>query len=89
MLDVKQFNEPKYIVKNGKIGYKYLDDVSFATSYGYRTMFAYIYESQPERGNVNPSDAETKKAISITSGKYSYAEIVDRYDKLFGVSGTL
>ena len=36
-------------MKDGKIGYKYMDGITFTDSYGYRTMFSYIYESQPSR----------------------------------------
>jgi hypothetical protein len=44
-------------VKDGKIGYKYMDGMSFKTSYSYRTMFSYIYESQPSRGSVTKKEA--------------------------------
>jgi hypothetical protein len=36
-------------------------------------MFAYIYESQPERGLVGKEAADEFRGISITCGQYSYA----------------
>lgn len=60
-------------MQNNKIGYKMLDSISFTSSYGYRTMFAYIYESQPERGNIKVSSAKLKYKIDLRCGNYSYA----------------
>lgn len=33
--DVKVFKNRSYIVKNGKIGYKEYDGITYTTSYGY------------------------------------------------------
>lgn len=50
--DVKLYNSRDYVLQNGRIGYKQLDGISVNSIYGYQTMFAYIYEGQPEKGNV-------------------------------------
>ena len=44
--DVNSISDPEYKVSEGKVGYKHLDGISFTTSYGYRTMFAYIHENK-------------------------------------------
>ena len=49
--DVNKFSDPEYIVHSGKIGYKRLDGINVKTNIGYRTMFAYLYESK--RGVVS------------------------------------
>lgn len=71
--DVKLYDSRDYVTVNGRIGYKQLDGVSFNSVYGYQTMFAYIYESQPERGLVGKEAADEFRGISITCGQYSYA----------------
>ena len=52
-------------------------------------MFTYIYEGQPERGNVPVNNVENYMGISLHCGKYSYAEMIKGYNKIFGVTGTL
>ena len=50
-------------------------------------MFLNIYES--ERGNVNEDKKNENLGISISCGSFSYAEMVDSFSKIFGVTGTL
>ncbi len=38
---------------------------------------------------MRPEDAEKRKAVSLTCGQYSYAEMVDKFDLILGVTGTL
>lgn len=52
-------------------------------------MFQYIHESQPEKGNVTAEIANKQKTIQINCGNYSFAEMVSKFDKIFGVTGTL
>ena len=64
-----------------------MDGVSFNSVYGYETMFLNIYEQ--ERLNVSEDIKNENLGISVACGNYSYAEIIDKFDKIFGVSGTL
>ena len=85
--DVKNFKSRDYVCQNGKIGYKELDGVSFNTVYGYETMFLYMHEHG--LGNVNEETLKENLGITLSCGSFSYAEMVDGFDKIFGVSGTL
>ncbi len=87
--EVGSFQSIEYVFQDGKVGYQDMDGVSFDIVYGYKTMFQYIYESMPERGNVRTDDAEQRKAISLTCGQFSYAEMVGKFDIILGVTGTL
>lgn len=51
--DAKQFDKIEYVIEDQKIGYKEHDGVSFSIVYGYKTMFAYFYESELHRGNIS------------------------------------
>ena len=64
-----------------------MDGISVNSVYGYETMFLYIYEH--ERLNINEDIKNENLGIPVSCGKYSYAEIIDDFDKIFGVSGTL
>lgn len=76
-----------YTVCDGKIGYKYLDGLSFDTSYGSETSFAYIKEH--EQGNVNQSTMDMNIGISLRCGMLSFAELPVSFDFILGVTGTL
>ena len=41
--DVKHFLNHDYLVKDGKIGYKEMGQITFSKSYGYKTIFAYYH----------------------------------------------
>lgn len=85
--DVKIFKNRPYVLQDRKIGYKNLDGVSFTSSYGYETMFLGLYEY--ERGNIDERLKNARLGISLKCGSFSFAEIVNNFDKIFGVSGTL
>ena len=50
-------------------------------------MFLYMHEY--DRGNVGYDIMNKNLGISISCGNFSYAEMVDNYSIIFGVTGTL
>ncbi len=64
-----------------------MDGISFDTVDGYKTMFLYMHER--EKGNINEEAEKSIIGINLSCGKYSYAEMIAKFDKIFGVTGTL
>lgn len=64
-----------------------MDGVSYDIVDGYRTMFLYMCER--EKGLISESSEKSIMGINISCGKYSYAEMIGNFDKIFGVTGTL
>lgn len=88
ILALKTFKNHQYCIKNDKIGYKYQDDINTNTSYGYNTLFAYIYEN--ENGNISYQSMLESLGILIRIGSFSYAEIpLKHFNSIIGVTGTL
>jgi len=92
--DVQNFNDQTYEVvdcEDGskKIGYKVLDSVSTTLSFGYKTAFAYLYESQ--RYPAMQVNVASKLALEFQCGSFSYAEIPKQqyFSSIMGVTGTL
>ena len=87
-LVLKSFSSHQYIIRDDKIGYKYQDDISFNTNYGYNTIFAYLLEN--ENGKISNSSLIDNLAILIRIGQFSYAEIpLQNFNSIIGVTGTL
>ena len=42
-----------------------------------------------EQGKVDDDTKNDSLGISLSCGHYSYAEIIKKFNKIFGVSGTL
>jgi len=83
-------DSPKeHVLRDGKIGYKHCDSVSFEKNLGYTTNAAYIYEY--ERGELTEQDMLNNLPFFITSAEFAYAAIPSRqyYDCILGVTGTL
>ncbi|KAJ8604464.1 hypothetical protein CTAYLR_000937 [Chrysophaeum taylorii] len=76
-----------YEVVGGRIGYRIGMDMSFSTSFGYRTAFAYLREY--ENGNVTDATLERELSLMLHCGSFSYAELPKCYAGILGVSGTL
>jgi hypothetical protein len=76
-----------YTVCDGKIGYKYLDGLTFITSYRSETSFAYIKEH--EQGNVSQSTMDMNIGISPFCGMLSFAELPVSFDFILGLTGSL
>ena len=85
--DLKTFESLPYVCKEDKIGYKYLDGISFKLNYGYQTLFTYFLEF--EAGNITSTKLEQEIAITLFCGSFSYAEIPKQYTTVCGVTGTL
>lgn len=89
MLDqVGKVDEEQYYLDNDdRIGYKVMDSISFNVTYGYRTVFAYLKES--DSGNLKHNDRTLEKVLcmNVSCGQFSYANI--KPTKILGVSGTL
>ena len=84
---VNNFDSPEYVVKNDYIGYVYLDGISFHTSYGYKTLFAYYHEHEAKR--ISDKSLNQNTYISVCVGEFSYAQIPFKFKHVFGVTGTL
>jgi uncharacterized protein YegL/GTP-binding protein EngB required for normal cell division len=90
MLDqVEHVDDEEYYLDHNSdsIGYKVMDTVSFKVTYGYRTIFAYLKES--DEGNLKDDDATLERVVTmpISCGQFSYANI--NPTRILGVSGTL
>ena len=64
------------------IGYKDQDSINFKITYGYKTLFSYMKESE-SRG-VKQEILESQICIRINSGCFSYAEIPADYKLILG-----
>ena len=84
---VKSLDEHKYVCMNGKIGYDEFTGISFGKCYGYLTIFAYFMEF--EINNVTKEKLDEIIGIDLACGNYSYINILSKYCKIFGVTGTL
>jgi hypothetical protein len=76
---------PYYLdVENSRIGYKVMDSISYGSTYGYSTCYAYLRESSKlkTRGIL-----ERVLVMPISCGQFSYANISPH--RILGVSGTL
>lgn len=85
--DISTFDSVHYICQGDKIGYKYMDGISFNLNYGYKTLFAYFKEH--ELGNISKKKLESQISMTVFCGAFSYAEIPKLYYCLLGVTGTL
>lgn len=60
-----------YILIDSKLLYKDNDTVSPFINYGYKTVFANIYEY--ERGNISKTNYDNALVISLIIAEFSYA----------------
>ena len=82
----KHANHP-YRVVGGKIAYKRLDVWTSDWVYGYETAMAYLQEEKA--GALSAQDADRHLYIHIPVGGFSYARVVQGFDLVLGVTGTL
>lgn len=87
MLDqVRRVDDVPYYIhpETDRIGYKVMDYISYDVTYGYRTIFAYLKESD----NLKKKDTLANALVMpISCGQFSYANISPY--RIIGVSGTL
>lgn len=88
---VNSFNLPPYYynAQLDQIGYSEHDTISYALTYGYRTLFAYLHEM--EKGEIQSAHMgefeERHLHMQVSCGQFSYANIDPAC--ILGVSGTL
>lgn len=76
-----------YFLIDKKLVYKDNDTISQNISYGYKTVFANIYEHY--KGNVSRSNLDEALQISLMVAEFSYAVLPKYFDCILGVTGTL
>jgi hypothetical protein len=76
-----------YFIIDKKLVYKDNDTISPNISYGYKTVFANIFEHY--KGNVSRSNLDEALQISLMVAEFSYAMLPNYFDSILGVTGTL
>jgi hypothetical protein len=76
-----------YFLIDNRIIYKHNDTTSPFISYGYKTVFANMYEY--ERGNISKTNYDDALMISLSIAEFSYAELPKYFYRILGVTGTL
>jgi hypothetical protein len=76
-----------YFLIDKKIVYKDNDAISPNISYGYKTVFANIYEHH--RNNVSFDNLEQALQITLMIAEFSYAKLPKYFQTILGVTGTL
>lgn len=76
-----------YFIVDKKLVYKDNDTISPNISYGYKTVFANIYEYH--RGNISATNYEDALEISLVAAEFSYAKLSTYFQNILGVTGTL
>jgi len=86
---IRTFKNDEYLVKDGRdVCYKCNDTYSSKPFYGYRTIFSYLYELQ--EGNITDESYVDEKLVwYLKCGSFSYAEIVNDFDGVFGLLSDL
>jgi preprotein translocase subunit SecA len=75
------------IEKDKKLAYKENDSVDYNLSYGYKTVFANLYEFG--RGNISQMNLNEALCIQLTVAQFSYAILPTMFEHIIGVTGTL
>lgn len=76
-----------YFIIDKRIGYKDNDAVSYKINYGFKTVFAYLYEFQC--GRVARAHLDEALQISLMVAEFSYAALPGYFANILGVTGTL
>jgi len=87
ILALNTYMSHDYIVKDGRIGYKEQDGISFSIAFGYNTLFAYYHEHS--QGNITRVVLDEYISLNARCGAFSYAELPKNFSCIMGVSGTL
>jgi hypothetical protein len=76
---------PYYLdIENDRIGYKVMDSISYDSTYGYSTCFAYLKELSKLK---NRGILEKVLVMPVSCGQFSYANISPH--RILGVAGTI
>ncbi len=76
-----------YLIIDKRIAYKDNDSISYKINYGYKTVFAYLYESQNNK--VSIAYLHQALQIPLTIAEFSYAALPNFFKNILGVTGTL
>jgi GTPase SAR1 family protein len=87
LTDLDSFENHGYTIQEGKIAYAEQDGYTVKTAIGFKTLFAYYYET--ELGRITRSTLEENIGILVSCGNLSYAEIPKEFEYIMGVTGTL
>ena len=79
--------EHDYVIVDKKIGYKDNDCISFKINYGYKTIFANMYEYG--RGKISRQSLDESLQICLMVAEFSYAQLPKFFTNILGVTGTL
>jgi hypothetical protein len=71
----------------GALEYKDDDSINLRLSYGYKTIFANIFEY--ERNNVSKANRDDVLAIELIIAQFSYALLPKLFQRIVGITGTL
>lgn len=76
-----------FLLKNEKkLVYKDNDSINDKLSFGYKTIFANIYEN--ERGNVSTTNLDRALCIELIVAEFAYAQLPNNFEHIIGVTGT-
>jgi hypothetical protein len=76
-----------YIILDKKIGYKDNDSISFKINYGFKTVFANMFEYS--RGNISKVNLDESLTINLMIAEFAYAKLPIFFVNILGVTGTL
>ena len=76
-----------YYIIDKRIAYKDNDTISYRINYGYKTVFAYLYEYQQTK--VSKAYLDEALQISLMIAEFSYAGLPNYFSNILGVTGTL
>lgn len=79
--------EHNYYIVDSKIVYKDNDTISPNISYGYKTVYANIYEYS--RNTISKVNCEAALKITLIASEFSYAILPSYFAHILGVTGTL
>lgn len=76
-----------YVIINQKIGYIDSDSISFKINYGYKTVFASMFEY--DQGKISRQSLDDSLQICLMIAEFSYAKLPVFFKNILGVTGTL
>lgn len=76
-----------YFIIDKRIAYKDNDSISYKINYGYKTVFAYLYEYQHKK--VTKVYLDEALQITLMIAEFSYAALPNYFCNILGVTGTL
>eukprot|EP00930_Biecheleria_cincta_P000883 TRINITY_DN102076_c0_g1_i1.p1 TRINITY_DN102076_c0_g1~~TRINITY_DN102076_c0_g1_i1.p1 ORF type:complete len:2570 (+),score=578.81 TRINITY_DN102076_c0_g1_i1:70-7779(+) len=79
--------EPILDEETGRIGYKENDEVNYELCYSNKTVFAYL--SHEKQGVISSETAAAHLGVDLLCGRFSFADLPNRYCCILGVTGTL